>query len=228
MEGLSEALTFDIRELQKTHSGLTRIQRGIGEMYLSGSLPFDAHHDELEAISACFNIELRIPESYPENLPIVRETGGAIKETYEHVNPDGTLCLCVPIKARIVFHNDPTLLGFVNKLVVPFLYGYSYWEKHNVHPFGEQEHGSAGIVQFYMDTFDLRGEKEVVEVVRSLNEYGYDGHRSCPCGSGRLVKKCHGKILRELHHRHTPQTLQHDWAQIARRFYAEQPTRQRS
>ncbi len=218
MEGLSEELSRQIGDLQQTHRELTRVQRKVGGTALSGALPFRAHYGGLESIVTCFDVELCIPESYPDDLPIARETGGSIKE-YEHVNPDRTLCLCVPIKARIIFHNEPTLLGFVNRLLVPFLYGYRYWEKHDVHPFGEQKHGSAGIVQFYMDAFDLRCEKEAVEVIRFLSEYGYDGHRLCPCGSGRLVKCCHGKTLRELHHRHTPQTLRHDLAQISQQCW---------
>ena len=187
-----------------------------------GSLPFEGHFDGLETITDCFDVELRIPRSYPDDLPLVRETEGVIKAPYSHVNADGTLCLCVPIGARLIFHKAPTLLGFVNNLVVPFLYGYCYWKKYGEHPFGEQKHGSAGIVQYYRCEFDLKGEAEAIEVIWFLNKYGYDGRLSCPCGSGRMVKKCHGKKLREFHHRHTPQTLKHDLKAIASYCRAKQ------
>ena len=129
---------------------MQQIVRGIS---LSGSLPFVTQPDGFEEIYACFMVELCIPESYPDELPTARETAGVIKESYEHVNPDGTLCLCVPIDARLIFHKAPNLLGFGNNIVIPFLYGYCYWEKHNVHPFGEQQHGPAGVVQYYVDAF---------------------------------------------------------------------------
>ena len=214
MEGLNETLSFEIRELRQTHGGLTYIQKRVGGISLSGSLPFVMHPDGLEEIYACFMVELCIPATYPDDLPIARETGRAIKDSYEHAYPSGELCLCVPIKERLIFHEAPNLLGFVNNLVIPFLYGYRYWEKHRVHPFGEQHHGSAGIVQYYVDAFDLQRESEAVEIICFLSKYGYDGHRQCPCGSGLLVKKCHGKRLREFHHHHTEQTLQHDLGAI--------------
>ena len=214
MEGLSKELSRQIKDLQEARRGLTEIRRKVGGITLSGALPFTVHYNGHESITACFDVELCVPESYPDDLPIAWEIGGSIRE-YEHKNPDGSLCLCVPIKSRIVFHRKPTLLGFVELLLLPFLYGYCYWKKHGIHPFGEQRHGSAGIVQFYVDTFDLKCEKDAVEVIRFLSRYGYDGHRSCPCGGGRLVKRCHGKTLRELHHRHTPQTLREDLGHIS-------------
>ena len=224
MERLSESLSREIYDLQKVHRGLTEIAIKTDGTFLSGTLSFTADYGELEPIDTWFAIALRIPKSYPESLPTARETSDVIEE-HEHVERDGTLCLCVPVKALIIFHNEPTLLGFVNRLVIPFLYGYCYWQKYGIYPFGEQRHGSAGVVQFYMEEFNLRHEEQVMEIIRFLNK-GYDGRIPCPCGSKRFVKKCHGGKLRELHHRHTPQTLQYESKLVLQHFQGRgrQPT----
>ena len=43
-------------------------------------------------------------------------------------------------------------VDLANNLLIPYCYGYCYWERHGVHPFGEREHGGAGIVRFYVES----------------------------------------------------------------------------
>jgi hypothetical protein len=109
---------------------------------------------------------------------------------------------------------QPSLIGFVNRLVIPYLYGYCYWKQHGRHPFDEQQHGHEGIVQHYMDTLHLADELAALAVVCFLFEYGYRGHHLCPCGSVLKVRNCHGPALRALHQHHNPQTLRHDFVSI--------------
>lgn len=211
---MTQKLDEQIAELRQVHKGLTEIMEKEHAILLSGSLPFDASADGLDPITDSFDIELIIPDLYPEILPQVREIGGKIDSTYEHVYPDGMLCLAVPIEERRIFWEQPSLLGFMNRLVIPYFFGYCHWKKYGEHPFDEQDHGAAGIVKHYIDSLRLKDETSVLAVVSYLLEYGYRGHHTCPCGSGAKVRKCHGKALLDLHEQHTEHTLIHDFISI--------------
>lgn len=215
MEGLvRRELQSQIDELRKKHSGLAVISETDTEVIVAGKLPFEASADGLETITGSFDVEIRIPTDYPEQLPQAKEIGNQIDSNYEHRYPDGTLCLAVPIEERRVFAQQPTLLGFFDRLVIPYLYGYSFWKKHGYHPFDEAEHGYEGILRHYMDSLQLKDEVAALRVICFLFEYGYRGHHDCPCGSGRRVRVCHGQRLRALHDYHTTQTRQMDFVAI--------------
>ena len=203
-------LAAQLVELREFHKQLKKAEKKNHEVIVSGSLQFEAMYDGLMPITDSFEIEMLIPGIYPNILPQVRETGHKISSSYEHVFSDGTLCLAVPIEKRRIFSLQPSLLGFVNKLVIPYFYGYCYWEKFSVHPFGEQKHGGEGIAQYYVDKLNLSDEVTALTFVCYLYEHGYRGHHDCPCGSGRIARKCHGPILLDLHQYHTPLTLRHD------------------
>lgn len=211
---MREDLRQQLVELTGVHKGLATIVEHDIETIVSGMLPFEASADGLETIKESFEIELLIPHDFPDTLPRVKETGFRIEEDYDHRNPDGTLCLAVPIEQRRVFLEQPSLVGFVNRLVIPYFYGYCFWKKHGRHPFDEASHGNEGILRYYVDTLGLHGDLAALAVICFLFEHGYRGHHECPCGSGLKVRACHGPALRALHEHHTPQTLRHDFVAI--------------
>ena len=179
-----------------------------------GALPFEASSEGRETIADIFEIDLTVPRDYPTALPWVRETGGRICEAYHHVFTNGKLCLAVPVEERLRFRRDPCLRGFVTNLVVPYCYGYCYWERHGVHPFGEREHGGEGIARFYIDWLGLPGEVQALEVALHLAQHGYRGHHDCPCGSGAKLRDCHGAAVLELHRSHTAQSARYEFGEI--------------
>ena len=203
-------LAMEIAELQSVHRGLEKTGGSSGEVVLEGVLAFEVEPEGLASITDSFEISIRIPDVYPDDLPRVTETGGKIEKNYEHVFTSGTLCLGVPIEMQRIFSQQPTLLGFVNKLVVPYLYGYCYWKMNGEHPFGERRHGGEGIIQYYIEELHLNDEFTALAFIRFLCEQGYRGHERCPCGSGRKVLKCHGLTLRALHRNYTPKMLRQD------------------
>ena len=201
----------EICELKQTYKGLTDISHRKQETIIKGPLSFEASFDEFPVIIDCFDIELVIPDSYPEVLPVVRETGGRIDQDYEHLNQDGTLCLTTPIEKRLFFLEQESLLGFVNLLVVPYLYGYSCWKKYGQHPFGERIHGIEGIVQYYREELRLGNNLNILAMLAFLFEFGYRGHHPCPCGGGLKVRECHSETLLKLHKYHSKHTLENDF-----------------
>lgn len=211
---MKDALRQQIDELTGVHRGLASIVEREAEAIVAGMLPFEASADGLESINEAFEIELVVPYDFPEIFPRVKETGGRITTDYEHRNPDGTLCLAIPLEQRRVFFEQPTLLGFINRLVIPYLYGYCFWERHGSHPFDEAAHGYEGILCHYVDALGLRDEISALRVICFLFEYGYRGHHECPCGSGQRVRSCHGPGLRVIYEHHTPKTVLNDFIAI--------------
>lgn len=218
---MKEDLRQQIIELLGVHKGLTNIVERDAETIVSGTLPFEASADGLETIRESFEIELIIPHGFPDALPRVKEIGGQIVAEYDHRNAGGTLCLAVPVEQRRVFFEQPTLLGFVNRLVIPYLYGYCFWKKYGRHPFDEAAHGYEGILRHYIDTLGLYDDLAALAVICFLFEHGYRGHHECPCGSGLRVRACHGPALRALHEHHTPQTLRNDFIAIFEMCYTK-------
>ena len=211
---MTEDLRKQINELNSVHTGLTQIVEHDEQTLVSGTLCFEASPDGMETIGDSFDVELTVPNVFPDRLPRAKEIGGRIGPDYEHLNPDGTLCVAVPIEQRRVFFEQPSLLGFVNRLLVPYLYGFCFWRKHGHHPFDAAAHGSEGILDHYVDTLGLEDPLAALAVVCFLLEHGYRGHHSCPCGSGRRVRACHGSALRALHNHHTLETLLDDFRAI--------------
>ncbi len=218
---MTEDLGKQIIELTSVHEGLTNVVEHNAKTLVSGALPFEASADGLETITESFGIELNIPNEFPELLPQVKETDGRIDANYEHRFTNGTLCLAVPIEQRRIFFEQPTLLGFVNRLVIPYLYGYCFWKKHGYHPFGESAHGFEGILRYYIDALGLRDDLAALAVISFLLEHGYRGHHGCPCGSGLIVSECHGPTLRVLHEHHTAETVRDDFLAIFNLCYAK-------
>lgn len=201
-----------ICELTQIHKGLTDVSHQKRKTIIRGPLSFEASFVEgFPVISDCFDIELIVLTAYPKILPAAREIGGRIDRNYEHLYQDGTLCLATPIEGRLLFLEQKSLLGFVNRLVVPYLYGYCYWKKYGQHPFGERIHGIEGIVQYYREELRLGNNLNILAMLAFLFEFGYRGHLTCPCGGGLKVRECHSETLLKLHKYHSKHTLENDF-----------------
>uniref|UniRef100_UPI00402B8413 hypothetical protein n=1 Tax=Methylomonas sp. PHL2-19 TaxID=3438878 RepID=UPI00402B8413 len=211
---MTDDLRSQIDELIAIHKGLRVVVEGDDSIAVCGLLRFEASADGLETITESFEIELTIPYDFPEAMPCAREIAGRIGTDYDHRNPNGTLCLAVPVEQRSIFLENPTLLGFVNRLVIPYLYGYCFFKKHGRHPFDEAAHGYEGILRYYIDTLGLRDSLSALNVISFLLEHGYRGHHNCPCGSGLRVRACHGPALLALHQTHNQQSLLGDFIAI--------------
>jgi hypothetical protein len=187
-----------IIELLNAYSGLSEPEYSSTGVIISGSIFFSAAHKDMEVIEACFDINLFIPSNYPRKLPIVRETANSISKDFQHINGNGTLCLAAPIEIRKIFNKKPTLLGFIDNLVVPYFYSYCYWKQHGQMPFGELPHYGDGILAFYKNLFGTDNELALVKGLYLLYKHGYRGHNPCLCGSGFPIRKCHKNEVWEL------------------------------
>src|SRR6185436_6403906 len=123
------------QDLSLSYPKLRLQKAGKGPWFARGKLGFSKESSK-HAITDEYIVEILVPEKYPEAHPITREVGNRIPKDFHH-NPDDSLCLGVPIAVKLKFRREPTLLGFVNNCVVPYLYSFSYKSKFGKMPFGE-------------------------------------------------------------------------------------------
>ena len=177
-----------------------------GEVRLAGTLAFSAEADGLERIEDAYEVEMAMPDGFPRHLPFVKETGGRIPKSF-HTNDDGSLCLGSPVRQHIALAKSPTLSGFVKSCVIPYLYGFSYREKHGRLPFGELDHGMKGVRKDFAELFGIKDEKAADQMVLLAGMKKRDANKQqCPCGSGRRLGKCHNRRVNPLR-----KQLGHTW-----------------
>lgn len=174
---------------------LSLVEGENGFFIVKGELEVSASHEKVD-IKDSFLIEIFIPAEYPGKPPIAKEVGNRIPLKF-HKYKDNSLCLSAPVEVRKVFAEYPSLIGFVEKLLTPYLYNFCIWEKTGIVPFGELSHGGKGILEYYKEKFGASTDVEALRILRILAEDSYRGHLPCPCESGNNLRQCHGNLLLE-------------------------------
>ena len=141
-----------VDELQSKYSSLQLGYSDDGKPFVEGVLRFHADYFGKEAQGE-YNIRISIPEDYPLSSPIAYEIGGLIPLSFHRYESDLHLCLGAPPAVEMTFQESPTLLGFVEKLLIPHLFSHAYFSQHDEMPFGELKHGTLGLITFYNDFF---------------------------------------------------------------------------
>lgn len=193
---MEQGLVIDqFDELRASYSGMT-LQKTDGVWNIQGILVFIANFAE-QLIEDEYSILIVVPESYPKRVPVAYETGNRIPR-YFHKYQDGNLCLGEPLAVWKTFSEQPTLLGFVQKNLVPYLYSYSYLCKNGKLPFGELKHGEPGRIEYFKDVFNVQNEHSLFGIISILAQDEYRGHIQCPCGSKIRLRYCHGPQVLEI------------------------------
>jgi len=195
-------------ELSETFPGLKLSEDDPGRWTIRGILSFSATYQGV-TITDTFSILIRLPQDYPNSPPTVQETGGRIPADF-HQYPDRTLCIGAPVEVWRRFKSDPRLITFVKTLVVEYLYGYAYFEKFGEMPFSELSHGAQGIREYYHELFQTDDVHILLALLKVMADGTYRGHHPCPCGSGKILRKCHGPSMLELLKEQSQERFLHD------------------
>ena len=183
-------LRWRMQEVLSKYPGL-RLRPIVSEcVILAGDLVFSAEGPTNEGIDDLYGIEIAIPKEFPDQLPRVRETNGRIPLSF-HKLVDGSLCLGSETRLRLMVLQSPFILSFVDHCVIPYLYGYSFFERHGRLPFGELAHGGKGIREDLAELFGIRTDMVADFVRMAALKKGIANKRPCPCGSALRVGKCH-------------------------------------
>lgn len=160
---------------------------------LRGRFRFKASISGNDEIEDFYMLEIFVPDKFPQALPEVKETGGKIPcDGNFHVNLDGSLCLGSPLKLLKKIHSAPSLTGFADKCLVPYLYAVSYKLMHGGNfLFGELPHGDQGIVDDYSIMLGLRERDQIIHAIQLLGiKKRIANKRPCPCGCGKRLGAC--------------------------------------
>jgi hypothetical protein len=160
---------------------------------LSGNFEFSAQPENEIRITESYSLQIQVPAKFPSETPVVFETGGKIPRTGDfHVNPDGSLCLGSPLRLLFLLSKSPSLQGFTQLCLVPYLYAVSYKIQYGKDfVFGQLAHGTPGELDDYMNLFGLRS---ITQAALALKYLGMKKRRAnklpCPCGCGRRLGVC--------------------------------------
>jgi hypothetical protein len=176
-----------------------RLQPAKGEeTILAGSLEFSAQARDQKLISDRYEISISISLDYPRAIPLVRETAMRIPRDF-HKLDSGHLCLGSPTRLRMILAETPSLLSFVERCVIPYLYSYSIVEDGGVAPFGELSHGARGLRDDLASMIGIDDDLALLGFVRLLAMKKRKANkRPCPCGAGMRLGRCHHRKLNTL------------------------------
>lgn len=220
---LSEVLTIVVKqfiEVESKFCGLSLSQHENG-FTIEGVVYFRTTYNELEEIIDGYEISINITNKYPYEMPTIKEIGGRIPGKF-HTFQDDTLCLGAPLALRITLADDNHLLGYIEKLVIPFLYSFSYKEKYGQLPYGELAHGAKGIMDFYQELFKTSKLYMAMGLLQILGSGRYRGHVLCPCKSNLRLRNCHGEHIKYLWQIQQPEVYKQEY-ENCKLFFSKKP-----
>lgn len=141
----------------------------------------------------------------------VRETAGRLRWAAEkwrrdlidiHVYSDNSLCLHPSPEDAIKFSDGFTVESFFTRLLIPYLFYQSFFEKTGREPWRGSSHGDLGILESYKREFLIKmPSKNILEryldalsmTLRKtiLDRHPIKSNELCLCNSGRLFNACH-------------------------------------
>ncbi len=204
-----DLITNQFRELAKVYESVNLSLNPDGAFVIRGLFSFETE-STVGHKQHSFQLEIVVPANFPIGIPLVKETGGRIPGTF-HTSASGYLCLDVPLELRLFLKKNGTLLAFINGPVVNFLWAFEYRDEFGEMPNGEWSHGGQGIVEYYLQKFQVKDETRVLGLLRLLADDDYRDYLPCPCGSLIKTKKCHGQDIQELRLIQTPGDFKYEY-----------------
>lgn len=200
------------RELKREYPRLYLTRHNKSMWCVFGVLHFVAEYQGQE-IEDKYSIEIFILNDFPKTIPFAKETGCRIPKTFHHYQNEA-LCLGAPLAIKLSFQKEPSLLGFTKNCLIPYLYSFSYKSKYGKMPFGELPHGWPGLMEYYQNIFKVNDSKAILRLLEILAENSYQGHISCPCGSRKRLRGCHGSKLQELIRAQSPPEFKDEYMHL--------------
>jgi hypothetical protein len=191
---MSASGTLGLREFLRDYPLMAIRPSAEAHLRLKGRFMFVAHHAKEGEVQDSFALQIDVPKAFPKDLPKVIEIGGKIPPTGDyHVNQnDGTLCLGSPLSLLLKISKYPTLSGFAENCLVPYLFAISRkLQSGGPLPFGELAHGSKGMLADYTHLFGLKHPEQARYALQLLGmKKRRANKRHCPCGCGIRLGRC--------------------------------------
>lgn len=162
-------------------------------LVLEGMFDFSATSEQHACITDTYDLRILIPSKFPQDPPTVFEIGRRIPRNEDHhVNPDGSLCLGARLRLLYELYQQPTVVGFADRCILPYLFNISHKLRFGgVLPLGELSHGIPGELEDCVDLMQLKNIQQVRIAVQRLALREKDANKlPCPCGCERLLGRC--------------------------------------
>lgn len=166
-----------------------------------------ADGESAEVLTSQFNI--RIAERRDKStsqLPAVFVDGVEPVPERHFNQKDQSACLCSPLEEREFLEPEFDFRLFVERLIIPFLYGQTFYSSHRRWPWGEYAHGATGILEAYSTVHDptraeaclqlLKEDRNWLRIQAALGQKPYvKGHTLCFCEKRDQIRRCHPRAL---------------------------------
>jgi hypothetical protein len=187
----------EIAELLARYGGLRLLPSSGMTTCIAGALTFRAQGRSTPMIEDTYDISIEVPDEFPDRIALVWETSGKIPATY-HKLDNAALCLGSRIRLRLQMAGSLSVLRFVDRCVIPYLYGYSHFSKTGRMPFGELHHGELGSLQDLARLLGVEMGLAIPYCMLATMKRRRANKRPCPCGSGRRLGRCHNRKVNVL------------------------------
>lgn len=139
-----------------------------------------------------YEIKLELDPRYPDEEPRLYETAGRIP-VGRHLNGNGTCCTGV-WEEWLATNPNPSVSAYMDGPLRDYFLSQRHFELTEEWPFGEREHGIEGIIDGAAAVLGIKQDASVViSHLAFLAHRNPKGHWLCPCRSGLIVRRCHGR-----------------------------------
>jgi hypothetical protein len=217
MTGAERFRKSEIAALLARYEGLQLLPSSGTTTVIAGTLTFRAEGRGTAMIEDSYDVRIEVPEEFPERIALVWETAGRIPATH-HKLDNHALCLGSRVGLRLQMAGSSSVLRFVERGVIPYLYGYSYLVKTGKMPFGELHHGELGSLQDLAELLGMEMKSAIPYCMLATMKRRRANKRPCPCGSGRRLGRCHNRKVNALRDRVGRLVLVNEMRTIAAAF----------
>lgn len=183
---------INVDKLLNEHPNLAIVEYGNNHIpqSIQGVFAMNSVHNEIR-FAKCYTLRINLSV---DKLPTVKDIGHHIDVNYPHRYSNRELCLGTDTEIILTCVIDGSFDVYLwfEKFVIPYYYSYEYYNRMGEYPFGERSHGSKGILEYYMDVFNLDTHRQAYNFMRFVQSHQiYRGHYFCPCGSEKRIRDCH-------------------------------------
>lgn len=179
----------EFRIINSNYAGITNLTENSKCICISGSISLI---DRNGWDWGSYQIEIRVPKTYPKDLPLLVETGGNIERNIDwHISKEGVCCVGTEARQYRDMADGLSLIKWIELFVIPYLANHAYKKDKQYYVDGELAHGEPGLFQDYASCFGLKEPCEVIQRLQYILKYDkLSLNSSCFCESGKKYKRC--------------------------------------
>jgi hypothetical protein len=166
-------------------------------------------NDQIGGVILSGAFQIRIEERSDKSisrLPALYVQGAEHTPDRHFSQSDNSACLCSPFDEDEFLQPEFQFRAFLEQLVIPFLYGQTFYSFRGHWPWTEYAHGATGILEAYSKTGDQNRTEECLQqlardvswprIRSALRQKPYiKGHTLCFCTKMDQIRRCHPRAL---------------------------------